>query len=171
MLLYHHNAHRSNCSAGALTWDNDLANAAAQLVQGCVWAHNTAIPAGSMTGYGQNLDQYGASPIPAGLTDTTAGAYGISDGWFTEYTSYPFGETDSDSSFMNNFEAFGHFSQLVWKGSSSVGCATYLCPSGSLGSMDIFYTACNYWPAGNVVGSFAENVAAPGNAAVLSVSF
>lgn len=45
----------------------------------------------------------------------------------------------------------GHFSQLVWKGTKSVGCAWAECPFG-------FNVACEYFPRGNMLGSFPENV-------------
>lgn len=49
-------------------------------------------------------------------------------------------------------EATGHFTQLVWKNTSAVGCGRRLC--GAKG----WYLACEYWPRGNVVGEFGEEV-------------
>lgn len=37
-----------------------------------------------------------------------------------------------------------HFSQLVWKDSSTLGCATVECPGGSIFSYASLYTVCNY---------------------------
>lgn len=51
---------------------------------------------------------------------------------------------------MDNFDAWGHFSQIVWKGTTHVGCATVTC--NSLGNVDssvaVPFTVCNYSPAG-----------------------
>ena len=43
----------------------------------------------------------------------------------------------------------GHFTQLIWKGSTQVGCYTQICKAGTLyDSMDSVFTVCNYFPAG-----------------------
>lgn len=49
-------------------------------------------------------------------------------------------------------EQTGHFTQLVWKATTAVGCGSRLC--GTRG----WYLVCEYWPRGNVVGQFAEQV-------------
>ena len=41
LMLKHHNMHRANHSAPALTWDSNLASAAATLGNTCVFDHNT----------------------------------------------------------------------------------------------------------------------------------
>lgn len=61
---------------------------------------------------------------------------------------------------MNNYnysdpvfsEQTGHFTQLVWESTSTVGCGARLC--GTKG----WYLVCEYWPRGNVVGEFGEQV-------------
>ncbi|KAL7620798.1 hypothetical protein AAE478_009796 [Parahypoxylon ruwenzoriense] len=53
-------------------------------------------------------------------------------------------------------EDTGHFTQLVWRATTDVGCGARLCP-GNRG----WYLACEYWPRGNVVGAFAEEVGRP----------
>jgi pathogenesis-related protein 1 len=40
----------------------------------------------------------------------------------------------------------GHYTQLVWQGSTEVGCGKALCPDNSQ------IWVCNYAPAGNVIG-------------------
>lgn len=71
------------------------------------------------------------------LTERNAGAaemkdYNYSDPTFSEQT--------------------GHFTQLVWGSTSSVGCGARLC--GTKG----WYLVCEYWPRGNVVGDFGKQV-------------
>ncbi|KAI2618967.1 PR-1-like protein [Hypomontagnella submonticulosa] len=53
-------------------------------------------------------------------------------------------------------EDTGHFTQLVWRNTTDVGCGAKLCP-GNGG----WYLACEYWPRGNVIGAFAEEVSRP----------
>jgi hypothetical protein len=48
---------------------------------------------------------------------------------------------------MGNFEGWGHFSQIVWKGTTEVACATQYCPNGlgnTGGGVSPYFTVCNY---------------------------
>lgn len=69
------------------------------------------------------------------------------DAWLDEEKQYDFSQPGF-------FEATGHFTQCVWKGSTHIGCATKSCPDGVLYS-------CNYAPPGNVIGQFQQNVLPP----------
>lgn len=48
----------------------------------------------------------------------------------------------------------GHFTQMVWKGTSKLGCAVTNC-GGSLGKLYV----CHFDGPGNYIGEFPENVA------------
>jgi len=45
---------------------------------------------------------------------------------------------------------FLHFTQLVWKSTTNIGCATAFCPTGtSIGAnFNGWFTVCNHGPAG-----------------------
>jgi glioma pathogenesis-related protein 2 len=47
----------------------------------------------------------------------------------------------------------GHFTQVVWKGSREIGVGR----SFAEGGLRVF-VVCNYYPAGNVIGRFKDNV-------------
>jgi Cysteine-rich secretory protein family len=68
--------------------------------------------------------------------------------WYNEISDYNFG----DPGFS---ESTGHFTQVVWVGSTSVGCAWISCNTASTPG---YYLMCEYSPAGNVIGEFAQNV-------------
>nr|POE64895.1 putative pathogenesis-related protein [Quercus suber] len=65
---------------------------------------------------------------------------------------------------FTNFVHWGHFSQVVWKQTSVVGCAVQYCPAGlsNTGSnIAPYFTVCNYGPPGNYIGEFGDNVGDP----------
>lgn len=49
----------------------------------------------------------------------------------------------------------------MWKGTSAIGCGRTECNGGSEGGKGDapgWFVVCEYWPGGNVVGRFRENV-------------
>lgn len=92
-------------------------------------------------GYGQNIG-YGVESSAIGEMITNL-MYNDEMGYYADL----YGEADPD---MTYFDNWGHFSQIVWKGTTKVGCATVTCPS--LGNVDaaeaLPFTVCNYSPAG-----------------------
>ncbi|EJS43152.1 pry1p [Saccharomyces arboricola H-6] len=68
------------------------------------------------------------------------------DAWYNEISDYDF----SNPGFSSNT---GHFTQVVWKSSTQVGCGIKTC-GGEWGD----YVICSYNPAGNYEGEYADNV-------------
>lgn len=56
--------------------------------------------------------------------------------------------------------ATGHFTQVVWRGSSTLGCAVQVCNTGlgGTGWPQGSIVVCRYSAAGNVLGYFQSNV-------------
>lgn len=164
-VLDHHNIHRANHSAPALVWDETLAGYAENTANGCVFAHDMNQGGG---GYGQNLATWGTTGAMADLRIKSA-AMGITNQWYNDemvnWGSY--GAENPPSS--QPLGDFGHFTQVVWKSSTKVGCATVQCPAGSVLSFPAWYTVCNYNPPGNFGGRYGENVLPPTGAATVSV--
>lgn len=103
-------------------------------------------------GYGQNLAMWGSSDNAEALGAITSVARAITDGWYNdELELFPASEYGKDSPDMSNFKEWGHFSQLIWKGTQKVGCYTNFCPPGTLSSFGSWYTVCNYSPAGIIL--------------------
>lgn len=144
-VLFHHNVHRTNHSAPALTYDATLAGYALQVAKTCVFKHDTT-PGGG--GYGQNLAQSGSTGDEKSRDPATISGGAISDQWYNGelplFDPSMYGQDDPD---MSNFSEWGHFSQVVWKGTQAVGCATVFCDSGSAmftAPFSGWYTVCNY---------------------------
>ena len=67
---------------------------------------------------------------------------------------------------MNNFEKWGHYSQIVWKSTMQVGCYTQYCSNGLVNTRDgvsPYFTVCNYSPPGIFGGEYGTNVGQPGD--------
>lgn len=130
-----HNTARSQHGAAALTWNDTLAAAAQKWANGCVFQHS----GGTLGPYGENL--------AAGTGDSYAIDQAIQS-WTGEASQYN----------ANSPEA-SHFTQVVWKATTQVGCALQDCDgifSASFGKAH--YYVCEYFPQGNVIGNFAQNV-------------
>lgn len=134
-VLDQHNSFRAKYKAPPLTWDATLATTAMQWAKRCEWKHDPAL--GSLK-QGQNMDSAASSNGKAGLTPEAVLGH-----WVTAEVN------DYDP---NNPQA-SHFTQVVWKGTSRVGCASVSC---NLSMYDP-----SWWPASFVVCNYAE----PGNMA------
>lgn len=71
----------------------------------------------------------------------------VTDNWYNEVEKYDYN--------VGRSQGTGHFTQVVWKGSLEIGMGMARASDGS------FYVVCNYFPAGNIIGRFDENVLKP----------
>ncbi|EXJ78888.1 hypothetical protein A1O1_09290 [Capronia coronata CBS 617.96] len=139
-ILEAHNIHRANHSAAALTWATNLATIAGETAATCVYAHDVTTGGG---GYGQN--------IGAGYTPLQVPGMIGNDMYNREMPFYP-GPYDTNNVDTSNFGNWGHFSQIVWKGTQQVGCATQYCPQGlTNAAFAQYFTVCNYYPPGKFI--------------------
>jgi len=154
--VYHHNVHRANHSAPDVEWSEEHAGYAAQAASSCHFAHDLS-PGGG--GYGQNIAMYGASNIDQN-GGAHAAAQAITDMWYySEVGLYPNGAYGRSNPDMGGFHDWGHYTQVVWKSTTKIGCASKLCPAGTIvGGMASWYTVCNYYPPGNFGGQYGQNV-------------
>jgi uncharacterized protein YkwD len=128
-----HNRFRAKHCARPLAWSAKLAQIAQQWAntlrnKGCAFEHS----GGS---YGENL-----AAGTAGTLDPEA----VVTMWYDEVSDYKF----PDGGFSAKT---GHFTQVVWRGTTQVGCGRSLCKG-----MDIW--VCEYDPPGNWQGQYRGNV-------------
>ncbi|GLC35009.1 hypothetical protein PLESTM_000269000 [Pleodorina starrii] len=126
-----------------LTWDEGLAAAAQQWSSQCTWQHASG-------NFGQNL----ASGSYRKVTDPL---YGINL-WYIEICNYDFSNPGYS-------EATGHFTQMVWADTTSVGCGYTNCGAGGVAGLrrNTGILVCHYSPPGNqnYAAAFMRNVAPP----------
>ncbi|KAF7543962.1 hypothetical protein G7Z17_g10320 [Cylindrodendrum hubeiense] len=124
------NFYRSEHNATALTWNETLEDFASDYLDDndCEFEHSGGP-------YGENL--------AIGYPNATASV----EAWGDERDDYNF----KRGKFSHGT---GHFTQLVWKATTDVGCGRRLC--GQSG----WYLVCEYWPRGNVIGAFTDEVQA-----------
>ena len=128
-----HNRVRAKHCAGPLAWSPKLAQVAQQWAnslrdQGCAFGHSNGA-------YGENL-----AAGSTGLLDPE----GVVKMWYDEIAQYKF----SGGGFSMKT---GHFTQVVWRSTTHVGCGHSRCKG-----MDIW--VCEYDPPGNWEGQYRDNV-------------
>ncbi|CAI5467108.1 unnamed protein product [Closterium sp. Yama58-4] len=132
-ILEEHNKARREVGVPDLAWDDGVAAAAQE------WAdHLASINCPLEHGLGQNL--YWLSP--AGLTSEED--RGAVQAWVDEkadWTPSPIPDGCVEG------KKCGHYTQVVWRDTTHVGCASAQCPDG--GGMWV----CDYSPQGNIEGS------------------
>jgi hypothetical protein len=113
-------------------WAKNLAS------QGCGLKH------GGYGNAGQNLY--------AVWGNTDMSCVSATEAWYSEVSQYMFTRTPWTSN-QPNFKNIGHFTQMVWKSSTQLGC-------GAAKGANCYVVSCHYSPAGNMVGdsSFYANV-------------
>ncbi|GAA5826053.1 hypothetical protein JCM11251_000107 [Rhodosporidiobolus azoricus] len=129
-----HNRFRALHGAGPLVWDQTLADAAQSWASRCIWAHSQ----GAVGNYGENL---ASTAGQRGITtdQLVNGLIGLWEAEAPDYTP----ETPN----------YSHFTQMVWKSTSRIGCVLQTCPAGTIFDArygESQYLVCEYDPRGNV---------------------
>jgi hypothetical protein len=149
-----HNAARASVNAGAvpgqpaanppipmMAWSSELTSVAQAWAENCQWMHNPnrSTQAGLGVYVGENIfaSTWSGHAIPATVVDA----------WFSEYPEY-----DYDSNSCTG--VCGHYTQIVWRNSTLVGCGSSACTSNSPFSSGgtWYFVVCNYAPGGNYSG-------------------
>ncbi|MEP2275091.1 MAG: pathogenesis-related family 1 protein [Reichenbachiella sp.] len=127
-ILVAHNSYRSDVGISNITWSEEIATSAQawadELASNCEFKHSGGE-------YGEN--------IWAG----TEGAFEPTDvvnSWGSEITDYNY-----ESNTCATDKDCGHYTQIVWKNTTQVGCGVATCDG-----LDIW--VCQYDPPGNFIG-------------------
>jgi uncharacterized protein YkwD len=128
-----HNSKRQLHQVGPVTWSATVAASAQNYADTCPSGH-------SGSGYGENLAW---STYQVSIETVTSW-------WYSEESQYDYAKPGWQS-------GTGHFTQMVWKGTTEIGCGMAQCSSGKWP----YVWVCQYNPPGNVIGTFTENVFPP----------
>ena len=133
-----HNKYRAKHHAGKLVLNQELCDIAQKYAQELARTGNFAHSNGSFHGdnMGENLFACYGMKITGKM---------MTDDWYDEISQYDFNNPGYIS-------GTGHFTQVVWKGSKQVGFGFAQARDG------YYYGVANYYPAGNFIGEFEENV-------------
>ncbi|OCF61903.1 hypothetical protein L486_01566 [Kwoniella mangroviensis CBS 10435] len=126
-----HNQWRNQYGAGNVSWGDELASYANTHASVCASMTHTNGP------YGENL---------AAGTDGFMDIISSIGMWMDEASDY-----DASN------PTYSHFTQVVWKETTTIGCAAINCGANT-GMAGQIYIMCEYHPRGNVIGAFAQNV-------------
>jgi pathogenesis-related protein 1 len=114
----------------AMSWNTTVAAAAQAWADQCNFSHNTS-------GYGQNLyaSAGGGPPSPAAAVTS----------WVSEVSAYNYSSNTCSGT-------CGHYTQVVWRSSTLLGCGFKSCSTNSpFGAQfpNWYIVVCDYSPAGN----------------------
>ncbi|KAK7968079.1 uncharacterized protein PG986_002356 [Apiospora aurea] len=159
------NAYRDQHNASHLVWNRTLEDFAnrylGQVVSRSLSSQSdsnsstTLDSKDSLSRRGGRCDfKHSGGPYGENLALGCSNATSCVEAWGNERRDYDFGKGDFG-------ESTGHFTQLVWKNTTSVGCGARMCGGdGNAGDARGWYLVCEYWPRGNVIGQFTEEVQA-----------
>lgn len=126
-----HNQVRAQNGQKPFVWSKDLEQISQQwadkLASSCkLYHHQGQIP------FGENLF------FSSGASSATAAV----NAWASEKQFYNYQQNTCQAG-----KVCGHYTQIVWKGTTDVGCGYKSCSNGSQ------IWVCSYFPAGNIVGA------------------
>jgi len=134
-LLNEHNRVRRDVGHPPLHWSPEIARFSQQwadhLASSCSMQHRPKSGRWAQR-YGENLFM------------GTAGYYTVASavqGWESEKKDFRGGKITVD----RNFSRIGHYTQLIWRRTTTLGCGKSLC-------RDRMIVVCNYDPPGNFIG-------------------
>ena len=127
-----HNVARVQVGSPPLAWNAGVAQTALEWAELCSFSHE---PNADRTYMGQPLGENLAWGAGSFAADQLARL------WINEQQNY-----DCDSNTCAPGQACGHYTQVIWRTTTELGCALAICNSSTQ------YLVCRYLPPGNIIG-------------------
>jgi len=148
-VLDQHNLYRCMHDVPLFEWDTDIEARAQSWADNGVYAHSTSDFREQQGEYcGENIAW--GYPSRSGFDSTQA--------WYNEIVDTEGGLGLTDTMYGPGGEALGHYTQIVWKGSTRLGCGVGRATTQNL---EGDFWVCQYCKGGNYQGQFADNVFSP----------
>jgi uncharacterized protein YkwD len=158
-----HNVERDKHGVPHLNWSTDIASASLAWAKGCHkgadgnFCHEKDCGSGSP--YGENLSSGWAESNGQPVLPGRTGAQAV-DNWYCEIDNYVYSDNPTITGGTSNGcgpdnKVTGHFTQVVWKATTEVGCAQWTCPvpifkdNKLVGQKTGTLWVCKYKPPGN----------------------
>ena len=159
-----HNQVRRQLNAGTLTnspkpddgiadlqWDSRLAQVAQSYADQCQYAHNGQRgdqyqALGGDASVGENIAAYYSSQPPAQQVYSPAQFTALWQSEMEDFVYEPLGTTVS-------YQDVGHYTQLIWRSTTHVGCAIAQCQTGG-STPYMTYAVCDYSPSSNYLNQY-----------------
>ena len=128
-----HNEVRAEVGVAGMTWSSALADLATGFIADCQFEHSSSSQRMNVAGFqyiGENLFASGGGAPPTGQQ--------ITDAWASEKADYDYNTNSCNG-------VCGHYTQIVWRDSTDLGCAVKNCGGQ-------FIVSCEYGPGGNFIG-------------------
>jgi uncharacterized protein YkwD len=159
--LADHNADRAINQVSALTTNPTLESGAQ------TWAEHLATTGTFEHSSSTQRNGAGENIYMSSTTDSTQPPATLAKAavlsWYAEQGSYDFNTPG-----VAKNGTIGHFTQVVWKATTDLGCGTASVKEAApviIGGMSYdfydYYVVCRYSPAGNLDGAYSENVFRP----------
>jgi len=133
-----------------VVWSEELAQAARGWASQCEFSHDSCRITPGFKGYvGQNLYMSASSDPNSSATSVLVSQ--AVKAWEGERKLFL-------QSSVNPFvfgQAYGHYTQLIWRTTRAIGCAVVSCAKLSQSFAVTHIVVCNYGPGGNIVGAKA----------------
>lgn len=139
MILDHHNKVREEVGVGPLVWDPNIASYAQS------WADHLAKSNCKISHRNNSQEEgrnYGEN-IFWGSSSTAYAPLDASVSWYEEKEGYRYKVIRS-----TDWSETGHYTQMVWRKTRSMGAGMAVCPSGAI------IVVANYDPPGNFIGQY-----------------
>eukprot|EP00403_Amphidinium_massartii_P030119 CAMPEP_0178398462 /NCGR_PEP_ID=MMETSP0689_2-20121128/14785_1 /TAXON_ID=160604 /ORGANISM="Amphidinium massartii, Strain CS-259" /LENGTH=336 /DNA_ID=CAMNT_0020019225 /DNA_START=79 /DNA_END=1089 /DNA_ORIENTATION=- len=149
-----HQLYRCMHDVPLFEWHDELAAQAQAWADAGEWGHGSQAER-TLPGYGlagENLAW--GYPVRSGLDSVQA--------WYDEIELTDGSPEHGSDTLPGKSGAIGHYTQVVWKGSTLLGCGK---GRANMMGNDGDYWVCQYYPAGNMMGAYTQNVNAPVNSA------
>jgi pathogenesis-related protein 1 len=135
-----HNKARKDVGTDPLSWSAELASYAQAWAnnlasRNCAFEHRSASNSPDKKNYGENIFWGSGSMY---------NAVDASKSWYNEIEQYVHGTLTND-----NWSVAGHYTQMVWQSTTSVGIGVATCQDGAV------IVVANYDPPGNYLGQKA----------------